>query len=69
VAQEVELKLELDRGWTEALEEQAFFGNAEAQPQRQVSIYYDTSGGKLRKHGLTLRCARRRTASSRRSKR
>ena len=55
MAQEVELKLELDRGSTEALEEQAFFGNAEAEPQRQVSIYYDTSGGKLRKHGLTLR--------------
>jgi triphosphatase len=55
VAQEVELKLELDRRSAAVLEKQALYRNADTESQRQVSIYYDTVGGKLRKRGLTLR--------------
>jgi len=55
MGQEVELKLELDRQAAEALEKQALFRKADRQSQRQVSVYYDTAGGKLRKQGLTLR--------------
>jgi len=55
VGQEVELKLEIDRRSVRALEEQALFRKAKHDSQRQVSVYYDTPGGKLRKRGLTLR--------------
>ena len=55
VGQEIELKLELDRRSAVALEKQALFRDSEPRSQRQVSVYYDTAGGKLRKHGFTLR--------------
>jgi len=55
VDQEVELKLELDRRSAGTLAKQALFSKADQRSQRQVSVYYDTPGGKLRKNGFTLR--------------
>lgn len=55
MGQEIELKLEIDRRSIGALEKHILFRKAEQKSQRQVSVYYDTPGGKLRKRGLTLR--------------
>ena len=54
MAQEVELKLELDRRGAKTLAGQAL-RERNGGSKRQTSVYYDGAGDKLRKNGLTLR--------------
>jgi inorganic triphosphatase YgiF len=52
---ELELKLELDPRNAGSVAKQALSGGAEQRTRREVSVYYDTAAGKLRKKGYTLR--------------
>lgn len=55
MANEVELKLELEPETVGSVAKQAMFRHSEPHTERLVSVYYDTAGGKLRKKGVTLR--------------
>ena len=51
---ELELKLELDAKDAKSLRRKRAVAS-QAQSERELSVYYDTPNGKLRKSGLTLR--------------
>lgn len=55
LAQEIELKLEIDPDNVPLLLENPLFARTETRSVDQVTIYYDTSGTVLKKHGFTLR--------------
>ena len=52
---EIELKLEMAPDATERLLEQSWLDGAERRSQRQLSVYFDTPEGELRRRGYTLR--------------
>ena len=52
---ELELKLELDPESARALARHTLFKKSEQQENHQLSVYYDTPTGKLRKNGFSLR--------------
>ena len=55
MAEEIELKLEVDPCNLAMLLEDPLFAHAKRHSTNQVTIYYDTPETKLRNHGLTLR--------------
>jgi inorganic triphosphatase YgiF len=52
---EIELKLEIAPDATERLLEQSWLGDSKRRSQRQLSVYFDTPDGELRRRGYTLR--------------
>src|SRR5687768_5994217 len=52
---EVELKLELDPKNARRLQRLALLAAATGRRRRQLTVYYDTAKGILRKHGYSLR--------------
>jgi inorganic triphosphatase YgiF len=52
---EIELKLEIAPDATERLLEQPWLNDSERRSQRQLSVYFDTPDGELRRRGYTLR--------------
>lgn len=55
MAQEVELKLEIDPDNVPLLLDDPLFARTEARSTNQLTIYYDTPETALKKHGFTLR--------------
>ena len=58
-SQEVELKLELPPGEIEALRHAPVLGDPARRPVDQVTTYFDTAKGELRKAGYSLRLRRK----------
>ncbi|MDQ8755205.1 CHAD domain-containing protein [Sphingosinicella sp. LHD-64] len=58
LAQEVELKFDIDPEGGAAIRRAGLFGPRRVRPKRQDSIYYDTADGALRHAGLSLRVRR-----------
>lgn len=54
-AREVELKLEIDQADADRVATVGLVRDAKPRSRRQVTIYYDTSGGLLEQRGFTLR--------------
>jgi triphosphatase len=52
---EIELKLEITPDATERLLGQSWLDHADRRSQRQLSVYFDTPEGELRRRGYTLR--------------
>ena len=55
MAQEIELKLEVDPDSLPLVRQDPILTHAESQSVDQVTVYYDTPETKLKKHGFTLR--------------
>ncbi len=55
MSQEIEFKLEVERDASERLIKQSWLGCKERRPERQQSVYFDTTEGDLRRRGYTLR--------------
>lgn len=55
MAEEVELKFELDSEQSGALRKLAMLAAASFERERQLTLYYDTPKGVIRKHGYSLR--------------
>lgn len=55
MSREIELKLEVDPDDLPLVRQDRFFAAAESRTVHQVTVYYDTPGTLLKKHGLTLR--------------
>ena len=58
-SQEVELKLELSPGEVEAFRHVAVLGDPARRPVDQITTYFDTDKGELRKAGYSLRLRRK----------
>lgn len=58
-SQEVELKLELPPGEVEAFRGSPLLGDPKRRPVEQLTTYFDTPGGELRKAGYSLRVRRK----------
>ena len=52
---EIELKLEIDPHEVEKLRQHWLLAGSDARPAAQMTVYYDTDTGALKKKGLTLR--------------
>ena len=66
-AQEIELKLEIDSSDAAALRAHPLLSGHETKAARQVSTYFDTGEGALRKAGFSLRVRKSGDRTSRRS--
>src|SRR4029453_5116017 len=55
MSHEIEFKLEVEPSSTERLMSQPWLGCMEPRPERQISVYFDTSDCALRRGGYTLR--------------
>lgn len=55
MTQEIELKLDVDPDNLPLVRQDSIFARAESHSVDQVTVYYDTPGTKLKKHGFTLR--------------
>lgn len=58
MAQEVELKFDVDPGDGDAIRSAGIFAGARARARQQDSLYYDTADGAVRRAGFSLRVRR-----------
>lgn len=58
-SEEIELKLEMPSGEIAAFRNAPALGDPQRRPLRQVTVYFDTPAGRLRKSGYSLRVRRK----------
>src|SRR5262249_19028622 len=55
MSREIEFKLEVEPSASDQLMRQPWLGCTKPRPERQISVYFDTSDGDVRRRGYTLR--------------